>query len=292
MSRLELDAGGKVLVDDRDAITTVLVARAEFCDAQRTWCKKCVAAHRELTDWIKANPAEAQRWCVTNSTPKPAPKFSPELVASGLEAHRADNDMSLDALKRFVASAQSSAFCAMRRICRDLAKCHEPRLRGDDRAGASSSSSTCRNGFARRAPHVRRSTTSTCASTKANSSAWSARAAAARSTLLDIIAGLTKPDRGRVLADDQLVDGPGPPPAGDVPGVGAVSLAQRVRQRDVRAQAQAGPDRPRAPGDRRAIICAWSGWRNSQRLCARAVGRHEAARRAGALRWRPIRACC
>lgn len=30
-----------------------------------------------------------------------------------------------------------------------------------------------------------------------------------KSTLLDIIAGLTKPDAGRVLADDQLVEGPG-----------------------------------------------------------------------------------
>src|SRR5262249_22486729 len=32
---------------------------------------------------------------------------------------------------------------------------------------------------------------------------------AARPLLLDIIAGLTKPDRGRVLADGQLVEGPG-----------------------------------------------------------------------------------
>jgi NitT/TauT family transport system ATP-binding protein len=30
-----------------------------------------------------------------------------------------------------------------------------------------------------------------------------------KSTLLDIIAGLTKPDEGRVLADDQVVEGPG-----------------------------------------------------------------------------------
>ncbi|MDB5640374.1 MAG: nitrate/sulfonate/bicarbonate transporter ATP-binding protein, partial [Bradyrhizobium sp.] len=30
-----------------------------------------------------------------------------------------------------------------------------------------------------------------------------------KTTLLDIMAGLTKPDRGRVLADDQLVEGPG-----------------------------------------------------------------------------------
>src|SRR5690349_614392 len=30
-----------------------------------------------------------------------------------------------------------------------------------------------------------------------------------KSTLLDIIAGLTKPDEGQVVADDQLVEGPG-----------------------------------------------------------------------------------
>src|SRR5207253_5646327 len=30
-----------------------------------------------------------------------------------------------------------------------------------------------------------------------------------KTTLLDIMAGLTRPDRGRVLADGQLVEGPG-----------------------------------------------------------------------------------
>src|ERR671933_809540 len=30
-----------------------------------------------------------------------------------------------------------------------------------------------------------------------------------KSTLLDIMAGLTKPDRGKVMADGQLVEGPG-----------------------------------------------------------------------------------
>ena len=32
-----------------------------------------------------------------------------------------------------------------------------------------------------------------------------------KSTLLDVIAGLTRPDQGRVLADDQVVAGPGVP---------------------------------------------------------------------------------
>ena len=42
-----------------------------------------------------------------------------------------------------------------------------------------------------------------------NLSAWSGRAGAENPTLLDIVAGLTIPDKGRVLADGQLVQGPG-----------------------------------------------------------------------------------
>lgn len=61
VSRLELDAGGKILVDDRSAITTVLVASAELMKAQPELARKFAAAHRELTGWIIENPAEAQR---------------------------------------------------------------------------------------------------------------------------------------------------------------------------------------------------------------------------------------
>ena len=46
-----------------------------------------------------------------------------------------------------------------------------------------------------------------------------------KSTLLDIMAGLTKPDRGRVLADNQLVEGPGRHRLVMFQEIGAVSLA-------------------------------------------------------------------
>jgi len=61
VSRLELEAGGKVLVEDRSAITTVLVASTEFMTARPELARKFAAAHRELTAWIIGNPAEAQR---------------------------------------------------------------------------------------------------------------------------------------------------------------------------------------------------------------------------------------
>jgi len=48
VSRLEA-AGGTVLVDERDSVTTVLVSSAAFLAAQRETARRFVAAHVELT---------------------------------------------------------------------------------------------------------------------------------------------------------------------------------------------------------------------------------------------------
>jgi NitT/TauT family transport system substrate-binding protein len=110
VSRLVADAGGKVLIDDRDAITTILVARAEFLATQRDLVRKVVAAHRELTDWIKANPAEAQRLAREELEAETHAKFSAELVVSAWNRIVLTDDASLDALKALITSAQSVGF--------------------------------------------------------------------------------------------------------------------------------------------------------------------------------------
>jgi NitT/TauT family transport system substrate-binding protein len=61
VSRLERESGGKILVDERDVATTVLVARAKFLSEQRELTKKFAEAHAALTDWMAKNPEEAQR---------------------------------------------------------------------------------------------------------------------------------------------------------------------------------------------------------------------------------------
>jgi NitT/TauT family transport system substrate-binding protein len=61
VSRLEMDAGGKVLVEEPHAVTTVLVASTKFLGSQRDLARRFVTAHKELTDWVNANPDEAQR---------------------------------------------------------------------------------------------------------------------------------------------------------------------------------------------------------------------------------------
>jgi len=60
VSRLELEAGGRVYLEQRDAVTTVLAAGAQVMERRREVVRRFAAAHAELTDWINAHPAEAQ----------------------------------------------------------------------------------------------------------------------------------------------------------------------------------------------------------------------------------------
>lgn len=61
VTRLEQDAGGKIFLDQKDAVTTILVTNNRTLKGHAELVKKFVAAHKELTDWINKNPAEAQK---------------------------------------------------------------------------------------------------------------------------------------------------------------------------------------------------------------------------------------
>jgi len=110
VSRLVHEAGGKVLVDDREAITTVLVARSGFVTEHRELVRKFAAAHRELTEWIKAHPVEAQQIALNELESEMRAKIPAELIKSSWDRVVLTSDVSLDALKRFIASAQSVGF--------------------------------------------------------------------------------------------------------------------------------------------------------------------------------------
>ncbi len=61
VTRLEREADGKVMVDDTEVLTTWLVSSVKFLKGNRDLSKRIVAANAELTQWIQANPEEAQR---------------------------------------------------------------------------------------------------------------------------------------------------------------------------------------------------------------------------------------
>jgi NitT/TauT family transport system substrate-binding protein len=60
VARLELDGGGRVLVEEPEALTTLLVARSRFLSERRADARAFLAAHVEMTEWIEAHPDEAK----------------------------------------------------------------------------------------------------------------------------------------------------------------------------------------------------------------------------------------
>ena len=61
LSRLEQEASGKVILEEKEVATTILVSSAKFLSEQSDLAKKFAQAHAELTDWIAKNPDEAQQ---------------------------------------------------------------------------------------------------------------------------------------------------------------------------------------------------------------------------------------
>ena len=110
VSRLEMEANGKVLVEESDSITTVLVSNIRFVEKNRELLKKFVQAHNELTDWIKAHPEEAQQMVQAELSELMTKKISPELVAHAWKRIILTNEVSREPLEAFVNNAQKAGF--------------------------------------------------------------------------------------------------------------------------------------------------------------------------------------
>src|SRR5437762_8345409 len=81
VSRLEREAGGKILVDEKDVATTVLVSSAKFLNEQRDLAKKFAQAHAALTEWMAKNPDEAQKLIRAELLAETRSDMAPDLIA-------------------------------------------------------------------------------------------------------------------------------------------------------------------------------------------------------------------
>jgi NitT/TauT family transport system substrate-binding protein len=109
-TRLELEAGAQILVDDRETNVTLLASSAAFLKDKPELAKKLVAAHRELTQWIKDHPAAAKALIKAELTElmKAAPKD--ELLDKALSRIVITNEISRASLDKMVGSAQKAGF--------------------------------------------------------------------------------------------------------------------------------------------------------------------------------------
>src|SRR6266853_2938698 len=59
LSRLEQEASGKVIVEEKEVATTILVSSVKFLNEQRDLAKKFGQAPLGVQDWIRYEPEEA-----------------------------------------------------------------------------------------------------------------------------------------------------------------------------------------------------------------------------------------
>jgi len=110
MSRLELEGGGKTLVEEKDAVITVLVSRAAFLKEQAETVKAFVKAHQELTAWIQEHPAEAQKYVVDELGAITHSKISPELIAHAWGRITLTDKTAIEPFQTFVKHAKDAGF--------------------------------------------------------------------------------------------------------------------------------------------------------------------------------------
>ncbi|HZR79206.1 MAG TPA: ABC transporter substrate-binding protein [Chthoniobacterales bacterium] len=121
LSRLEKEAGGKVLVEEKDAATTVLVSSVKFLQ-QRDRVKKFVQAHAELTDWIQKNPDEAQRLIKAELLEEIKSDMNPEIIAAAWKRIVLTAEMPRASVEKFMQNSVKSGFI---KTAPDLSKLFE-----------------------------------------------------------------------------------------------------------------------------------------------------------------------
>jgi len=110
VSRLETEAGGKVLVEEPETATTVLVSSAKFLNENRELARKFWQAHRELTDWILKNPEEAQRIAKAELLAETRTDMPAELIARAWKRITFTSEIPRASVQNFVVNSQKAGF--------------------------------------------------------------------------------------------------------------------------------------------------------------------------------------
>ena len=110
VSRLEREAGGKVLVEQSRESITVLVSSVKFLKTKRELAKKFAQAHRELTEWILAHPEKARQMVRQELAAETRAEVSPDLIAQAWKRIVLTTDVSPDEFQHFILNAQRAGF--------------------------------------------------------------------------------------------------------------------------------------------------------------------------------------
>ncbi len=99
-----------LFLEEKNTLTTLLVARNGFLAERRDLGRKFIQAHTELTQWIHDHPKEAQAMVSAELTMQMHHKFSEEILQRSWQRLCFTNEVSLASMEKFVADARKVGF--------------------------------------------------------------------------------------------------------------------------------------------------------------------------------------
>ncbi len=108
VSRLEQEAGGRVFLEQTDAITTVLAAGARFLAVNPELAARFRRAHLELTEWMAAHPDEAMETVRAGLAAEIRREVAPELVAAAWKRLRFTGEVDPARFEALMADARTT----------------------------------------------------------------------------------------------------------------------------------------------------------------------------------------
>ena len=110
VTRLEREAKGRIFLEEKDVITTWLVSSVKFLKEKREVAKKIASANAELTQWIIANEAEAQKLLIDELKAETKSAFSPDVVAQAWKRIKFTPEVSRNLVSKSVEDAKQTGF--------------------------------------------------------------------------------------------------------------------------------------------------------------------------------------
>ncbi|MDD3181153.1 MAG: ABC transporter substrate-binding protein [Opitutaceae bacterium] len=110
VTRLVNEAGGKVFLEQGDAVTTILVASVKLLRTRPALAEKFRAAHVELTAWLNAHPAEARELVRAGLSAVVRREIPAQLVDDSWRRLRFTDQVAQAQFETLVCEAQSVGF--------------------------------------------------------------------------------------------------------------------------------------------------------------------------------------
>src|SRR5438132_8843359 len=110
VTRLERDAKARVLLEDKDTITTWLVSSVKFLRDRRELAKKIADANAELTNWIQQNEEKAQKLLMDELKAETRADFAPDAVAHAWNRIQFTSEVSRDVIAKSVQDGKDAGF--------------------------------------------------------------------------------------------------------------------------------------------------------------------------------------